>query len=114
MSSCDQPLVSVVIPAWNVEATLGDTLESVARQTYPNIEIIIVDDGSTDATADIAEEYCRRAGNAKLVKQRNRGPAAARNRGIAEARAEWIALLDADDLWHPTKLQKQVASALAT
>ena len=110
----DQPLVSVVIPAWNVEATLRDTLASVAGQTYRNIEIIIIDDGSTDATADVAEEFCRRADNAKLVKQGNRGPAGARNRGIAEARAEWIALLDADDLWHPTKIEKQVATALAT
>lgn len=106
-------LVSVIIPAWNAEATLREALESVGGQTYSELEILIVDDGSTDRTAAVAKDFCSAEPRARLISQANGGPAAARNRGIAEARGEWIALIDADDLWHPTKLEKQVAAALA-
>ena len=103
-----QPLVSVVMPAWNAEATIVEALRSVAAQTYRDLEIIIVDDGSTDATAALAKEFCASDPRARTVRRSNGGPAAARNLGIAEARGEWIALIDADDVWHPTKIEKQL------
>jgi glycosyltransferase involved in cell wall biosynthesis len=106
-------MVSVVVPAWNAEATLRETLESVAAQTYDKFEIIIVDDGSTDATAKIAEEFCASEPRARLIAQKNGGVAAARNRAIADAKGTWIAPIDADDLWHPTKIEKQIAAALS-
>lgn len=107
------PLVSVVVPAWNAEATLAKTLGSVAVQTYRNLEIIIVDDGSSDRTAAIAGSFCAAEPRARLLRQANGGVASARNRAIAEARGEWIAPVDADDLWHSTKIDKQVAAARA-
>jgi GT2 family glycosyltransferase len=106
-------MVSVVVPAWNAEATLRETLESVAAQTYDKFEIIIVDDGSTDATAKVAEEFCASEPRARLIAQKNGGVAAARNRAIADAKGTWIAPIDADDLWHPTKIEKQIAAALS-
>ena len=108
-----QPLVSVIVPAFNAQATLGRTLRSVSAQTYQRLEIIIVDDGSTDRTAEVAEEFCRSEPRARLIRKENGGLASARNRAIAEARGEWIAPIDADDLWHPSKIEKQVAAALA-
>ena len=107
----ERPLVSVIIPAWNAEATLLETLQSAASQTYPNIEIIIIDDGSTDGTAAIARDFCAGEPRARLVRQDNQGLSAARNRAVAESRGTWIAPLDADDLWHPTTVEKQVGRA---
>lgn len=111
MTDPEHPLVTVVVPAWNAESTLAETLQSVHSQTYRNLEIIIVDDGSTDLTAEIAGEFCRADSRATLISQPNAGVAAARNRGIAEARGAWIAPVDADDLWHHTKIEKQVRAA---
>lgn len=107
------PLVSVIVPAWNAERTLRETLQSVASQTYRNLEILIVDDGSTDATPRIAGEFCNTDTRARLISQANGGVARARNRAIAEAKGNWVAPIDADDLWHPTKIEKQLAVALA-
>ena len=98
-------LVSVVIPVYNAEPYLEDTLKSVFAQTYPHIEIIAVDDGSSDRSVDILKRY---SGRVALVKQKNSGPAVARNRGVREARGKWIAFLDADDLWAPDKIQRQL------
>jgi glycosyltransferase involved in cell wall biosynthesis len=97
-------LVSVVIPAYNAAAYLGETLRSVQAQTYRNIEILVVDDGSTDDTAAIAARF-----GVRCLTQPNQGQAAARNAGIRAANGRYIALLDADDLWEPEKLQLQVA-----
>ena len=105
----DGPLVSAIIPAWNAEATLQETLESVGTQTYENLEILIVDDGSTDRTCEIAEAYCAMDPRARLIRKANGGVASARNAAIDVARGEWIAPVDADDLWHPTKIAKQLA-----
>lgn len=109
----DTPLVSAIVPAWNAQATLADTLASIAAQTWPNLEIVIVDDGSTDETAAIAEAFCRGEPHARLIRQENRGLAAANNAAIRDARGDWIAPCDSDDIWHPTKIAKQVAAALA-
>ena len=98
-------LVSVIIPVYNAEAYLEDTLKSVLAQTYPHIEIIAVDDGSSDRSIDILQQYSDRV---VLAKQRNGGCAAARNRGVREARGKWIAFLDADDLWSPDKIRRQL------
>lgn len=107
------PLVTVIVPAWNAERTLRETLESVAAQTYRNLEIIIVDDGSTDRTAAVAAEFCATEPRARLIRKANGGVASARNLGIEAARGEWVAPVDADDLWHRTKIEKQVAAARA-
>jgi glycosyltransferase involved in cell wall biosynthesis len=108
----NRPLVSVVIPAFNAEKTLPATFKSAAEQTYRALEILIVDDGSVDRTAAIARAFCGEDSRATLLSQSNAGVAAARNSGIAAARGEWVAPLDSDDLWHPTKIERQVEAAL--
>lgn len=111
--STGDPLVSVIVPAFNAGATLGQTLQSVAGQSYSNIEVVIVNDGSTDRTEEIAASYCREDGRARVVTQQNCGLPAARNAGIVRSTGDWIAPVDADDIWHPTKIEKQVRLALA-
>ena len=100
--------MSVVIPAYNAEATVRRTLESAASQTHRNIEIIIVDDGSTDSTADIVSQFASIDPRATVLRQGNLGVAAARNSGMNHASGDYIAPLDADDIWHPTKIEKQL------
>jgi glycosyltransferase involved in cell wall biosynthesis len=101
----DQLLVSVIIPVYNGEAFLGQAVESVQQQNYQPLEIIIVDDGSTDGTASLVTSF---KSDIHYVYQPNSGPAAARNKGLELARGEIIAFLDADDLWAPSKLRIQV------
>jgi glycosyltransferase involved in cell wall biosynthesis len=96
--------VSVVIPAYNAGKTLRRTIDSVVHQTHPAHEIIVVDDGSTDDTADIIHSYRDRI---VPIRQENEGVSAARNKGISRATGEWIAFLDADDEWLPDKLKRQ-------
>lgn len=108
----ETPLVSVVVPAFNAEGTIAATLCSISAQTWTNLEILVVDDGSTDGTAAIAEAWCASEPRARLIRKANGGVASARNRGIAEAKGEWIAPVDADDLWHAAKVERQVAAAL--
>jgi glycosyltransferase involved in cell wall biosynthesis len=105
--------ISVVIPAYNAEATLLQTLQSVERQSFCDHEAIVVDDGSRDDTARIAADFAARDARFRLVRQANAGAAAARNAALALACGEWIAPLDADDLWHPDKLARQVQCAKA-
>ena len=100
--------VSVLIPAYNAQATLLQTLQSVERQSFGDLEVIVVDDGSRDDTARIAADFAARDARFRLVRQANAGAAAARNAALALARGAWIAPLDADDLWHPDKLARQV------
>ena len=101
--------VSVVIPTYNCAPRLLRALQSVAAQTYPNVEVIIVDDGSTDDTADRVAEWTANSGaNVRYVRQSNEGPAAARNHGMRLASGDAIAFLDSDDEWRPTKLEKQM------
>jgi len=103
------PLVSVIIPAYNAEKFLAEALESVIRQTYSNWEVIVVDDGSHDRTAKIAQSYAAKDGRIKYVYQENRRMAAARNKGISLAQGQYIALLDSDNMFTPEKLATQVA-----
>jgi len=103
-------LVSTIIPAWNAAGFLARTVESALAQTYPDHEIVIVDDGSTDDTGAIADGFAARHANIRVVHQVNRGLPGARNRGIDEAKGDYVAPLDADDLWHPEKLARQVAA----
>ncbi|MEB3360487.1 MAG: glycosyltransferase family A protein [Synechococcales bacterium] len=99
--------VSTVIPAYNAMAYLPEALNSVLAQTLEDFEVIIVDDGSTDHIKDWFDKEVQDP-RIRLVSQRNRGLAGARNTGIRHAQGQYIALLDADDLWHETKLAKQV------
>src|SRR5262245_28337071 len=103
------PLVSVVIPAYNAEAYIATSLRSVTAQTYRNLEIIVVDDGSRDATATIVRSLAADDPRIKLQQQQNAGVAAARNRGIEASSGDLVAPLDADDLWQPSKIERQVA-----
>ncbi len=103
------PLVSVIVPAYNAEAFLEETLQSAVGQTYQRLEVIVVDDGSTDSTAEIVRGFMARDRRVKLIQQANSGVAAARNRGLREAEGNLVAPLDADDLWKPTKIERQVA-----
>ncbi|MFN3715365.1 MAG: glycosyltransferase family 2 protein [Thiobacillus sp.] len=95
------PRFSVVIPAFNAESTLARAIESVRAQSWPAHEILVVDDGSRDATADIAARYAE----VKLVRQPNRGVSVARNAGAAAATGDWLAFLDADDWYAPDRLR---------
>lgn len=100
------PFVSVVIPTYNRLATVRSAIDSVLRQTFSDVETIVVDDGSTDGTA---VELKRRFGSEiRVITTDNRGVGAARNRGIADSQGKFLALLDSDDTWHPQKLEKQV------
>jgi glycosyltransferase involved in cell wall biosynthesis len=104
-----KPLVSVIIPAFDAADHISQALNSALSQTYEAIEVIVVDDGSSDATSSIVEEFVRRDTRVRLIRQNNAGVGAARNTAIEESRGEYIAPLDADDFWFPQKLEKQVA-----
>ncbi|MBN1684725.1 MAG: glycosyltransferase [Gammaproteobacteria bacterium] len=97
------PLVSIIIPVYNGEEYIEEALKSVLNQTYSPIEIIVVDDGSTDGTAEIVKQY-----SVILIQQKNKGISGARNSGINAAKGEFIALLDHDDLFTPYKIELQV------
>src|SRR5947207_3624272 len=97
------PLVSVIVPVRDGESSIGDTLASAVGQTYEHLEILVVDDGSRDGTRAVVEAWVQRDARVQLIVQKNAGVAAARNRAIAASRGEFIAPLDADDLWDPTR-----------
>lgn len=100
------PRVSVIIPAFNAETLLGDTLQSVLQGSFQDFEIIVIDDGSKDQTAAVAASHGPKV---RVIRQANQGMSASRNNGIRAADSEFWALLDADDIWHPRKLELQVA-----
>ena len=104
------PEVSVIIPTYNRRAMLLEAIDSVLAQSTPAFELIVIDDGSTDGTSE--NEHLRRLAETiriRIDRIDHRGPAAARNRGVAIARSPLIAFLDSDDLWSPTKLERQLA-----
>ena len=109
----DKPLVSVIIPVYNGRDYIGEAIDSAALQTYRNLEIIVVDDGSSDGTLDILRERAAKDQRIRVISQANGGVAKARNTAIAAARGEFIAPLDADDLWLPGKIQSQMRAMLS-
>lgn len=105
----NEPLVSVITPAYNAERFIAETIESVLAQTYSNWEMIIVDDSSTDRTVEIVQTYVDRDERIKLHQlEKNSGSGIARNRAMDLAKGRFIAFLDSDDLWMPEKLERQI------
>lgn len=101
-------LISVVIPVYNGEKTIGETLQSVLNQTYKNLEVVVINDGSKDSTAAIVEEF--QDNRIKLCSYPNAGLAASRNRGIDQSSGDYISFTDADDVWTPEKLADQLTA----
>lgn len=111
-TSNPQPLVSVVMPAYNAERYIGEAISSVLSQTYKNWELLILDDCSSDRTAEIAEHFVSCDTRIHLLRNpQNMGVAKTRNRGLTLAQGEWVALLDSDDVWRSDKVEKQLALA---
>ena len=107
-------MISVIIPVFNGEGTIRRALDSVYQQTFQDIEIVIVDDGSTDNTKKTIEAFFKnKALSFQYVYQSNQGPSAARNRAASLAKGDYLAFLDADDEWHPNKLELQLQQARA-
>ncbi|WP_055436234.1 glycosyltransferase family 2 protein [Lacinutrix algicola] len=103
-------LVSIVTPLYNSEAFIGETIKSIFNQTYTNWELLLIDDFSNDDTIGVVNDFILKNKNIKLIKnETNQGAAISRNKGIIAAKGDYIAFLDADDLWKPEKLDKQIA-----
>ena len=100
------PRVTVIIPTWNRAEWLEKSIGSVLGQTFRDFELVLVDDASTDSTAQILEKFSGKI--CKIIFAKNRGVSTARNIAISKSRSEWIAFLDSDDYWHPEKLEKQI------
>ena len=108
----EQALVSIIVPVYNVEKYICETIECVRKQTYENWELLLVEDCSKDNTVAVLQEYLDKVQDprVRLIRQeKNNGAARSRNRGLKEARGRYIAYLDADDLWVPEKLEKELA-----
>lgn len=104
------PRVTVVIPAWNAAAFIDKTLSTVAAQTFTDYEIVVVDDGSSDATKDVVDRFLReKALRGRCIRQANKKIAGARNTGVRAAEAELVSFLDHDDLWFPNKLERVIS-----
>ncbi len=104
-----QPLVSVIMPCYNMASFVSDSIKSVIAQTYPHWELLIVDDASTDKTVNIIESYAQIHSRIRFtIKKQNSGIADTRNQCIQMAQGQFLAFLDADDIWHPEKLEKQL------
>ena len=101
------PKITAILPTWNRAEWLEKSIQSVLGQTFGDFELVVVDDASTDSTAEIIERYSGKIRT--IVFSENRGVSAARNAAIKNSDSEWIAFLDSDDFWHPDKLQKQIA-----
>ena len=101
--------VSIIIPVYKAGQYIARCIESVLAQTYPQCEMLIIDDGSKDNSADIIQEYCKKDTRIRLIQQPNGGSAAARNHGIREAVGSYIVLLDCDDIWEREFLEAQLA-----
>lgn len=104
----DGELVSVVIPAHNASAFVAEAIGSVLTQSYEKLEVVVVDDGSSDGTAEIADSF--EDERLRVIRQSNAGPSRARNNGLAMTSGDFVAFLDADDLWFPNKLERQLLS----
>lgn len=107
-----EDIISIIVPVYNVENFITETMESVRVQTYTHWELLLIEDGSSDRSAEIIEAYAEKTGDKRIrliCQPSNLGAARARNRGVAQARGRYIAYLDADDLWHPEKLKRELA-----
>lgn len=107
----DTPLISIVLPTYNRVRFVGEAIESALAQTWTNLEVLVVDDGSRDSTPRVLADYASRDGRVRAFRQANQGVSAARNFALSQARGEWIAFLDSDDIWHPWKLSLQLRVA---
>ena len=108
------PKISVIIAVYNVEKYLRQCLDSVVNQTLKDIEIICIDDGSTDNSPKILERYANKDDRIKIITQQNQGQSVARNKGIEVAKGKYISFQDSDDVWLPQKLEKQITKAIET
>jgi len=104
------PSVTVILPTWNRAEWLETAIESVLKQTFHDFELIVVDDASTDSTAEILDHYSGKIST--IIFEENLGVSAARNAAIVNSDSEWVAFLDSDDYWHPEKLQKQIKQTI--
>jgi glycosyltransferase involved in cell wall biosynthesis len=109
MPTAASQTVAVIIPAWNSARFIGRTLASVTAQTHRDLDIVVVDDGSTDETVEIVESHMRRHSRIRLFRESRRGTAGARNFGVRQTDAAFLAPCDHDDLWHPAKIERQLA-----
>ena len=114
MTKTKQELVSVVIPVFNVEGYLRRCVGSVLTQSYDNLQVILVDDGSTDSSLRIMEEFAARDGRIRIIAKANSGYGDSMNQGLAAARGEYVGILEPDDIMHPKALEKLVAAAEIT
>lgn len=108
MNNKEKKIVSVIIPAYNIEKYISQTIESVIGQTYKDLEIIIVNDGSTDNTDKIIQEYAKKEGRIIALNQKNKGPSAARNYGFSVAKGDYFCIIDGDDIMMPEKIESQI------
>lgn len=111
--TCEFMMISVLMCVHNAERTLRSALDSVTSQTYKEIEIVVVNDGSSDGSLGVLEEFSENFSSIRIITQKNQGIGVARNRCLAEASHPWVTFIDADDLWHPQKLELQVNAVLA-
>lgn len=113
MSQLNAPTVSIITPSYNAERLIGRTLQSVLDQSWQDWELLVIDDCSKDDTRDVVARYASMDSRIRLIAldKNNGAPAAPRNIGVREARGQWIAFLDADDIWHPEKLALQMSAA---
>lgn len=110
MSQSEEPLVSIVIPSYNAGKLIGRTIESVLSQSYVSWELLVIDDCSKDDTRGVVNDFVKQDSRIRLIAldKNNGAPAAPRNIGVREAKGKWVAFLDADDIWHPKKLEVQL------
>lgn len=109
MKQIVNPFISIIMPVFNGEKTISNSIQSVLNQTYKNWELILIDDGSSDQTISIIQSYIHQDSRIIFLQNRqNLGVSYTRNKGIAKSSGNWIAFLDSDDQWHPDKLKKQV------
>ena len=106
-------IISVIVPAFNIEAYLPRCLESILSQTYNHLEIVVVNDGSRDNTADVIDSYAARDSRIKAIHKENGGVTSARLRGIEESTGDWIAFVDGDDYIEPEMFEKLLATAVS-
>ncbi|MEM1989649.1 MAG: glycosyltransferase family 2 protein [Candidatus Bathyarchaeia archaeon] len=104
--------ISVIMPAYNTERYVSQAIKSILQQSYPHFEFLIIDDGSTDRTPDILQEYAKKDARIRVILQEHRGISETLNRGIEEARYDWIAIMHADDIALPHRLERQMQAAM--